>query len=67
MGVTVRPGERAARPSKGGTVSVVERGGGEEIMLTYLSCNQGCIAEKELSDSQMEMIRAAGAAIVASA
>ncbi|MGV0875604.1 invasion associated locus B family protein [Martelella sp. FLE1502] len=63
-GVTMRLGEAAAQPTKGGAVSTVETEGSEQILLTYMTCNQVCIAEKELSEAQMEMIKTAQAASV---
>ncbi|MEO2039703.1 MAG: invasion associated locus B family protein [Martelella sp.] len=63
-GVTMRLGEAAAQPTKGGAVSTVETEGSEQILLTYMTCNQVCIAEKELTEAQMEMIKTAQAASV---
>ncbi|AQZ50551.1 invasion associated locus B family protein [Martelella mediterranea] len=50
--------EPPAAPSKGGAVSADEAAAeGTDILLTYLTCAQVCVAEKELSGAQVEALK----------
>ena len=65
-GVTMRLGATAdAQPAKGGAVSAAPAEGSEQILLTYMTCNQFCIAEKELTPAQMDLLKGSEAASVA--
>lgn len=63
-GVTLKMGEEEAQPTKGGAVGTVAPEGSEQILLTYMTCNQVCIADKELTEAQLDMLKTSQAASV---